>query len=98
MARFHAGTAGEAMRPDSPGPSDVDLGTAVRDAQDGSEESCRVLLRAVLGLDVAAAARVLGKRPGAVRTAAYRGLRRLAEYLERAGVTDWQGLTLTEVR
>jgi RNA polymerase sigma-70 factor (ECF subfamily) len=33
-----------------------------------------VLLRAVVGLDAKTAARVLGKRPGAVRTAAYRGL------------------------
>jgi RNA polymerase sigma-70 factor (ECF subfamily) len=41
-----------------------------------------VLLRTVMGLDAASAARVLGKRPGAVRTAAYRGLRRLAELLE----------------
>jgi RNA polymerase sigma-70 factor (ECF subfamily) len=41
-----------------------------------------VLLRAVMGLDVNRAARVLGKRPGAVRTAAHRGLRRLAELLE----------------
>jgi RNA polymerase sigma-70 factor (ECF subfamily) len=40
-----------------------------------------VLLRAVLGLDAAAAGQVLGKRPGAVRTAAYRGLRTLAERL-----------------
>jgi RNA polymerase sigma-70 factor (ECF subfamily) len=44
-----------------------------------------VLLRAVLGLDAAAAGKVLGKRPGAVRTAAYRGLRTLAERLEAAG-------------
>jgi RNA polymerase sigma-70 factor (ECF subfamily) len=41
-----------------------------------------VLLRAVLGLDAATAAQVLGKRPGAVRTAAYRGLRTLARHLE----------------
>jgi RNA polymerase sigma-70 factor (ECF subfamily) len=41
-----------------------------------------VLLRVVVGLDARAAARVLGKRPGAVRTAAHRGLRRLAEHLE----------------
>ena len=41
-----------------------------------------VLLRAVLGLDAATAAKVLGKRPGAVRTAAYRGLRTLARQLE----------------
>lgn len=44
-----------------------------------------VLLRVVVGLDAKAAARVLGKRPGAVRTAAYRGLRRLAECLEHPG-------------
>ncbi|SFW75295.1 RNA polymerase sigma-70 factor, ECF subfamily [Amycolatopsis australiensis] len=40
-----------------------------------------VVLRAVLGLDAKAAAAVLGKRPGAVRTAAYRGLRTLADRL-----------------
>jgi RNA polymerase sigma-70 factor, ECF subfamily len=43
-----------------------------------------VLLRAVVGLDAVAAATVLGKRPGAVRTAAYRGLRTLARRLGRA--------------
>jgi RNA polymerase sigma-70 factor, ECF subfamily len=43
-----------------------------------------VLLRVVVGLDVKAAAKVLGKRAGAVRTAAYRGLRGLAELLEQA--------------
>jgi RNA polymerase sigma-70 factor (ECF subfamily) len=41
-----------------------------------------VLLRTVLGLDAATAATVLGKRAGAVRTAAYRGLRKLATFLE----------------
>ena len=40
-----------------------------------------VMLRAVIGLDAKAAAKVLGKRPGAVRTAAYRGLRTLADRL-----------------
>ena len=40
-----------------------------------------VLLRAVVGLDAATAGRVLGKRPGAVRVAAHRGLRRLAREL-----------------
>lgn len=40
-----------------------------------------VLLRTVMGLDARAAAAVLGKRPGAVRTAAYRGLRKLAGFL-----------------
>src|SRR5690349_5305587 len=39
-----------------------------------------VMLRAVVGLDVAGTARVLGKRPGAVRIAAMRGLRRLADH------------------
>lgn len=41
-----------------------------------------VLLRVVIGLDAKSAGRVLGKRPGAVRTASYRGLRRLAAQLE----------------
>ena len=40
-----------------------------------------VLLRVVVGLDGPAAARVLGKRPGAVRTATHRGLKRLARQL-----------------
>ncbi|HZB32369.1 MAG TPA: RNA polymerase sigma factor [Streptosporangiaceae bacterium] len=40
-----------------------------------------VLLRVVMGLDAATAAQVLGKRPGAVRTAAHRGLRTLAKRL-----------------
>jgi len=37
-----------------------------------------VMLRAVMGLDAQTAAKVLGKRAGAVRTAAYRGLKTLA--------------------
>jgi RNA polymerase sigma-70 factor (ECF subfamily) len=41
-----------------------------------------VLLRVVVGLDVAGTAKVLGKRPGAVRVATLRGLRRLAEHAE----------------
>ncbi|MFC7931038.1 RNA polymerase sigma factor [Streptomyces cinereoruber] len=44
-----------------------------------------VLLRVVLGLDGPAAARVLGKRPGAVRSAAHRGLKRLARELGPRG-------------
>lgn len=44
-----------------------------------------VLLRAVVGLDAASAGKVLGKRPGAVRTAAYRGLRTLARQLKQPG-------------
>jgi RNA polymerase sigma-70 factor (ECF subfamily) len=42
-----------------------------------------VLLRVVVGLDAESTAQVLGKRSGAVRTAAYRGLRRLNETLRR---------------
>lgn len=42
-----------------------------------------VMLRVVLGLDAQAAAKVLGKRPGAVRMAAHRGLRRLADTLRK---------------
>jgi RNA polymerase sigma-70 factor (ECF subfamily) len=41
-----------------------------------------VMLRVVAGLDVAQTAQVLGKRPGAVRVAAMRGLRRLGGHVE----------------
>jgi RNA polymerase sigma-70 factor (ECF subfamily) len=41
-----------------------------------------VLLRVVAGLGVEQVAAILGKRPGAVRVLAHRGLRRLAERLE----------------
>ncbi|MFJ8028163.1 RNA polymerase sigma factor [Streptomyces sp. NPDC096311] len=51
-----------------------------------------VLLRVVVGLDGPATARVLGKRPGAVRTAAHRGLKRLARQLGVAGEAD-EGVT-----
>jgi RNA polymerase sigma-70 factor (ECF subfamily) len=46
-------------------------------------EAEAVLLRTVIGLDAESTARVLGKRPGAVRTAAHRGLRRLARLLAK---------------
>ncbi|ARF53486.1 RNA polymerase sigma factor [Streptomyces gilvosporeus] len=51
-----------------------------------------VLLRVVVGLDGPAAARVLGKRAGAVRTAAHRGLKRLARQLGVGGDAD-EGVT-----
>ena len=54
-----------------------------------------VLLRVVLDLDAAEAGRVLGKRAGAVRIAAHRGLRRLAGILERrvtAGTPRWEAI------
>jgi RNA polymerase sigma-70 factor (ECF subfamily) len=61
-----------------------------------------VLLRAVLGLDAHTAGQVLGKRPGAIRTAAHRGLRTLARQLERpdphAGVTRARDLALKDMR
>jgi RNA polymerase sigma-70 factor (ECF subfamily) len=47
-----------------------------------------VLLRVVVGLDAQAAARVMGKRAGAVRTAAWRGLRRLASQLDHLAPAD----------
>jgi RNA polymerase sigma-70 factor (ECF subfamily) len=50
-----------------------------------------VMLRVVAGLDVAGAAQVLGKRPGAVRVATMRGLRKLAampQVQARNGVVD----------
>lgn len=46
------------------------------------EQAEAVMLRAVMGLDARTAGAVLGRRPGAVRTAAYRGLRTLAEQYE----------------
>ncbi|MEU5908632.1 RNA polymerase sigma factor [Micromonospora sp. NPDC047467] len=51
-------------------------------------EAEAVLLRAVVGLDAESAGRVLGRRAGAVRTAAHRGLRRLAALLDRQAVAD----------
>ncbi|GHE10851.1 RNA polymerase sigma factor [Streptomyces alanosinicus] len=55
-----------------------------------------VLLRVVVGLDGPAAARVLGKRPGAVRTAAHRGLKRLARQLDARGAVDTGGAGVTD--
>jgi RNA polymerase sigma-70 factor (ECF subfamily) len=54
------------------------------------EQAEIIVLRAVVGLDVAQVARIVGKRPGAVRVAAHRGLRALAARLTIAsdeGVT-----------
>lgn len=42
-----------------------------------------VLLRAVMGLDAKTAAQVVGKRAGAIRTAAYRGLKHLEKRIDR---------------
>jgi RNA polymerase sigma-70 factor (ECF subfamily) len=50
-----------------------------------TDQAEAVLLRAVVGLDANAAGEVLGKRAGAVRVAAHRGLRRLARQLGERG-------------
>jgi RNA polymerase sigma-70 factor, ECF subfamily len=46
-----------------------------------------IMLRVVAGLDTDAVARLVGRSPGAVRVAAHRGLRRLAQMMTEAGVT-----------
>ncbi|HEY6277513.1 MAG TPA: RNA polymerase sigma factor [Streptosporangiaceae bacterium] len=46
-----------------------------------------IILRVVAGLDTETVARLTGRSPGAVRVAAHRGLRRLAEVLAESGVT-----------
>jgi RNA polymerase sigma-70 factor (ECF subfamily) len=50
-------------------------------AQLPQDQAEAVVLRVVVGLDAKTAAQTLGKRPGAVRTAAHRGLKRLAELI-----------------
>jgi RNA polymerase sigma-70 factor, ECF subfamily len=46
-----------------------------------------ILLRVLAGLETDAVAKLVGRSPGAVRVAAHRGLRRLAEIAAQAGVT-----------
>ncbi|GIF37585.1 RNA polymerase sigma factor [Actinoplanes xinjiangensis] len=48
------------------------------------EQAEAVMLRVVVGLDATTTGRILGRRAGAVRTAAYRGLRQLAARLPPA--------------
>lgn len=45
------------------------------------EQAEAIMLRTVLGFDAPTSARILGKRPGAVRAAAHRGLKQLAKRL-----------------
>jgi RNA polymerase sigma-70 factor (ECF subfamily) len=68
-------TAGEAIEALA---TDSTLSLIAQLPQDQAEA---VVLRVVVGLDAKTAAETLGKRPGAVRTAAHRGLKRLAELL-----------------
>ncbi|MHC0431175.1 RNA polymerase sigma factor [Streptomyces sp. O3] len=70
-----ADTAGEALEALATGDT---LALISQLPQDQAEA---VVLRVVVGLDAKSAAQTLGKRPGAVRTAAHRGLKRLAELL-----------------
>ncbi|MEU2583262.1 RNA polymerase sigma factor [Streptomyces avermitilis] len=70
-----ADTAGEAIESLA---TDRTLSLIAQLPQDQAEA---VVLRVVVGLDAKSAADTLGKRPGAVRTAAHRGLKRLAELL-----------------
>ncbi|MCX4818901.1 RNA polymerase sigma factor [Streptomyces sp. NBC_01142] len=72
-------TADEAMESLSTG------STMALIAQLPQDQAEAVVLRVVVGLDAKSAAKTLGKRPGAVRTAAHRGLKRLAELLGTEG-------------
>jgi RNA polymerase sigma-70 factor, ECF subfamily len=76
---------------DEPGPDDTaasaeeSLSTAAAlelIAQLPPDQAEAVLLRAVVGLDAKTAGSVLGKRAGAVRVSAHRGLKTLARHLE----------------
>lgn len=84
-------TADEVVRLESTNATVALIATLPRDQAEA------VLLRVVVGLDAKTAAQVMGKRPGAVRTAAWRGLRTLAERLAEAdarpGVTNATGAT-----
>lgn len=60
-------------------------------AQLPQDQAEAVVLRVVVGLDAKSAAQTLGKRPGAVRTAAHRGLKRLAELLRTDGADAADG-------
>src|ERR1700761_7927664 len=63
------------------GSSEADIAMIAELPPDQAEA---VMLRVVVGLDAETAGRVLGKKSGAVRTAAYRGLKRLATRVEPA--------------
>jgi RNA polymerase sigma-70 factor (ECF subfamily) len=53
-----------------------------------ADQAEAVLLRAVVGLDATTAGQILGKRAGAVRVAAHRGLKNLAKMLEAQGEAE----------
>lgn len=75
-------------------PSDADVEQMVLDASATDEalamvadlpadQAEAIMLRTVLGFDAPTAARILGKRPGAVRSATHRGLRALERRLNK---------------
>jgi RNA polymerase sigma-70 factor (ECF subfamily) len=61
------------------------------------DQAQAILLRVVVGLDATAAGQVLGKRPGAIRTAAHRGLRNLADRLDAAASRERLAATPRQV-
>ncbi|WP_208544185.1 RNA polymerase sigma factor [Nocardioides seonyuensis] len=75
-------------------PSDADVEREVLDASGTDaalalvadlprDQAEAIMLRTVLGFDAPTAARILGKRPGAVRSATHRGLRALERELKK---------------
>ncbi|WP_156723173.1 RNA polymerase sigma factor [Streptomyces apocyni] len=80
-----ADTAGEALEALATGDTFALISQLPQDQAEA------VVLRVVVGLDAKSAAETLGKRPGAVRTSAHRGLKRLAELLGEAA-DDAEGL------
>lgn len=62
------------------------------------EQAEAVLLRAIMGLDAKSAGRVLGRSPGAVRTAAYRGLRTLGTRISSAASDTMEPPDAEELR
>ena len=93
LRRRPVSSSGVETLADEPGPDDTERAALDAVSTDRAialiatlppDQAEAVLLRVVVGLDAETAAGVLGKRSGAVRTAAHRGLRRLAELLDHA--------------
>ena len=85
-----AAGAHEPRAPDAAGLALENLGTAGAIAAVSALPPLQaevILLRVLAGLDTEAVARIVGRSPGAVRVAAHRGLRRLAQTLAGAAVT-----------
>lgn len=88
----YAGYAG--AEPDAATVAEERLGTAramALVARLPREQAEAVLLRSVAGLDARQCGEILGKRPGAVRIAAMRGLRGLAAMIAQEQGTDAPG-------